>query len=306
MNNRPNPSQSLAASITRNSSLQTYYTIRLLVDRERVPDAYRAYAYFRWVDDLLDGELGSASEKASFLQRQRSLLDACYHGRITRDLCEEEELLLDLVRSDPSPTSGLHAYLYGMIEVMAFDVSRRGRLITQFELADYSRLLSTAVTEAIYYFIDHDKPVPPHDARFLSVTAAHIIHMLRDAYEDTEAGYYNLPGEFLHAHAISPWNLQSRAFRQWVQERVRLALYYFEAGRICISHDCSFRRRLAGCAYIARFEWMLRCIQHDGYCLRPEYANRKSLPAALWMLRLILANAFPISRLRPGPRKLAA
>ena len=43
-----------ASSITKAASKQTYYTIRFLVDRERVEDAYRAYAYFRWVDDVLD------------------------------------------------------------------------------------------------------------------------------------------------------------------------------------------------------------------------------------------------------------
>ena len=52
---KPNPM--LAASITKAASQQTYYTIRFLADRELVPDAYRAYAYFRWVDDALDAEL---------------------------------------------------------------------------------------------------------------------------------------------------------------------------------------------------------------------------------------------------------
>ena len=49
-------SQRLAAYITWAASKQTYYTIRFLVDRDRVPDAYRTYAYFRWVDDRLDQE----------------------------------------------------------------------------------------------------------------------------------------------------------------------------------------------------------------------------------------------------------
>ena len=47
-----------ASSITKAASKQTYYTIRFLVDRERVDDAYRAYGYFRWVDDVLDAEFG--------------------------------------------------------------------------------------------------------------------------------------------------------------------------------------------------------------------------------------------------------
>jgi hypothetical protein len=43
----------LASSITKAASKQTYYTIRYLVDRERVEDAYRTYGYFRWMDDIL-------------------------------------------------------------------------------------------------------------------------------------------------------------------------------------------------------------------------------------------------------------
>src|SRR5512137_1215090 len=55
--NQMNPSP--ASSITKSASKQTYYTIRFLVDRERVDDAYRAYGYFRWVDDILDADSGS-------------------------------------------------------------------------------------------------------------------------------------------------------------------------------------------------------------------------------------------------------
>jgi len=51
----------LASATTKSASRQTYYTIRFLVDRQRVEDAYRAYAYFRWVDDVLDGDALAAT-----------------------------------------------------------------------------------------------------------------------------------------------------------------------------------------------------------------------------------------------------
>ena len=56
MDTKLNTSQALAAAITKAASKQTYYTICLFVDREHVDDAYRAYGYFRWVDDVLDAE----------------------------------------------------------------------------------------------------------------------------------------------------------------------------------------------------------------------------------------------------------
>src|SRR5512141_1255876 len=64
----------LSDAITWEASKHTYYTIRLLVDRDRVDDAYRAYGYFRWVDDVLDADSGSSSERKAFLDRKKSLL----------------------------------------------------------------------------------------------------------------------------------------------------------------------------------------------------------------------------------------
>ena len=77
-----------ASLITKAASKQTYYTIRFMVDRDRIEDAFRAYGYFRWVDDVLDAESGSgfvlsegeASERLAFLERQKSLLERCYRG----------------------------------------------------------------------------------------------------------------------------------------------------------------------------------------------------------------------------------
>src|SRR5262245_58308553 len=74
-----------ASTITKAASKQTYYTIHFLVDRERVDDAYRAYAYFRWVDDTLDAEVASGSERSTFIERQKSLLERCFRGQVPRD-----------------------------------------------------------------------------------------------------------------------------------------------------------------------------------------------------------------------------
>ena len=84
-----------------------------------------------------------------------------------------------------------------MMAVMAFDADRRGRLISQAELNEYTHWLAVAVTEAMHYFIGHDCASPLGPTRYLAVTGAHITHMLRDALEDVEAGYYNLPAELV-------------------------------------------------------------------------------------------------------------
>jgi phytoene/squalene synthetase len=305
MNRKTNSSRSLAADITRTASAQTYYTIRFLVDRELVPDAYRAYAYFRWVDDILDAGTGSQADKFAFLERQQSLLEACYRMQAPVDLDEHEQLLADLIANDGENNSGLQSYLRNMMAVMAFDVKRRGRLITQAELAEYSRLLATAVTEALHYFIGHDCPPPCSEKRYRAVQGAHVVHMLRDALGDTSFGYINIPAEYLQAQDLSVQDTDQRAYREWVRARVKLARAYFNAGRDYLTQVKNLRCRLAGFAYMARFEWMLRTIERDGYRLRSAYPERKSLPAGLWMAWRTLTSIFGFHRLTLQPSALA-
>jgi phytoene/squalene synthetase len=201
----------LASSLTKAASEQTYYTVHFLVDRERVEDAYCAYGYFRWVDDVLDADSGSASERGAFLERQKALLESCYRGEPARDVDLKEQMLIDLVRHDQEKNSGLQSYLRNMMLVMDFDARRRGRVITQVELNDYTRWLAVAVTEAMHYFIGHGSFAPHDETRYLAVSAAHITHMLRDTAEDVQAGYYNIPREFLKALHIGPQDVSSVA-----------------------------------------------------------------------------------------------
>ena len=298
-------SGSLAASITKSASKQTYYTIRFFVDRDRVADAYRAYGYFRWVDDVIDEAGGSRAERTAFAYRQQALLVSCYRGELPEDLCEEEWMLVDLVRNDIEKNSGLQAYLRNMMDVMLFDAQRRGHAISQIELHEYSRKLGKAVTEALYYFIGYSDPSPRHEARYLAVTAAHITHMLRDATEDAESGYYNIPREYLATRDIMPNDVTSQAYREWVCGRVQLARWYFQLARECTAQVKNFRCRLAGFAYTARFEWMLEAIERDNYCLRSEYPERKSLLAGLWMAWHILISILRLPVIKDGTHKFA-
>jgi phytoene/squalene synthetase len=278
----------LAADITKAASRQTYYTIRFLVDRDRAADAFRAYGYYRWVDDVIDEESASVGERIAFVNRQKSLLDSCYRGRVPPGLSAQEWMLADLVRSDREKHSGLQIYLRNMMDVMAFDAERRGRIVTQAQLSDYTHKLAKAVTEAIHHFIGGG-PSPRGEASHLAVAAAHITHMLRDALEDVENGYFNVPREYLEARGISPRAVASPAYREWVRARVRLARACFAAGWEITARAKNWRCRLAGYAYTARFEWMLRALERDRFRLRPEYPERKGLAAGLWMGRRILA-----------------
>ena len=298
-------SQSLAAAITWAASTQTYFTIRFLVDRERVSDAYRAYAYFRWLDDELDRDGAQPAQRLAFVERQRARMDALYSGRpVDPARLPQEHLLDELVYSDYERNSGLQAYIRNMMAVMVFDAGRRGRLISARELTDYAGSLTLAVTEAMHYFIGHDDAAPRGRVRYLAVTAAHITHMLRDTLEDVPAGYYNIPREFLAVHGILAGEMESPAYRAWVQDRVHLARTYFKAGKANLAHVKSLRCRLAGYAYTARFETVLDVIERNDYRLQPSYPECKTPLAGLRMLASALWQALAPARPALPARRL--
>jgi phytoene/squalene synthetase len=279
---QPNPSR--AASITKAASKQTFYTILFLVDRGLVLDAYRAYGYFRWVDDRLDEGGMERFDRLAFVERQQMLIDCCYRSERPRCLTNEEAMLVELAQRDNEKQSGLQSYIRNMLAVMAFDAERRNRLISKQELNEYTRHLAVAVTEALHYFIGHGCKSPHDETRYLAVTAAHITHMLRDTLEDTEAGYFNIPREYIESQGIDPHEVGSDAYRKWVQSQVELARNYFRIGRDYLTQVENLRCRLAGYAYIARFDGVLDTIEQDGYRLRSEYPECKGLMAGTKMI----------------------
>jgi phytoene/squalene synthetase len=303
----------LASAMTREASSQTYYTIRFLVDRPLVDDAYRAYAYFRWLDDVLDAEAPTGSvasdveraERRRFLDRQQSLLDRCLRGGVPRDANRHEAMLVELVRHTEPMDAGLEAYLRNMMLVMDFDVRRRGRLVSHAELNEYTGWLATAVTEAMHYFIGNGAGAPHDETRYAAVSGAHILHMLRDTDVDVRAGYFNIPKELLETHSIGPADVDTDAYRAWVEDRVRLARAHFEAGRAYFARIESSRHRLAGLAYMARFEWLIETLEREGFRLRARYADGRSLATGLRMSWRVLTGMIGSEGLRSRSAPIA-
>jgi phytoene/squalene synthetase len=277
------PTAALAQTVTRDASKQTYYTIRLLVPCERRDDAFRAYAYFRWVDDLLDGDMLHPKEQHAFLTAQKELLSQCLQGRPPRNLCSEEWLLVDLTQGSMREDPGLMIYLQDMMAVMEFDVLRRNRRINRRELAWYSRRLATAVTEAVYTFIGDQNSAPRTVERYKAADAAHIVHMLRDLHEDLESGYINIPIEVLDGEQVDPAIISSDRVCTWVRERVETARVYFTAGETYLSMIENPRCRTAGAWYAARFTGVLDAIEREDYLLRRDYSDCKGVRTMLRM-----------------------
>ena len=276
----------LARSITWASSKQSYLTARLLADRDLADDCLRAYAYFRWADDMIDISLSSQVDRTDFMERQKALVDSLYLGERPDGLSPEEAMLADLIAHDRTPASGLCSFIRNFMAVIEFDAHRPGRLASRAELEAYTTCLATAVMDGLQYFIGNDQPYPRTHNRNLAVTGAHLTHMLRDMCEDLPAGLVNIPAEYLEAHRLDRNEMNTEPMRAWVQEQVVLARMCFEEGKIYIDSLQNLRCKLAGVWYCARFECVLDLIERDGFRLRAQYPERHGLKVWLEMARL--------------------
>lgn len=276
----------LARSITRSGSIQTYVTAWMMVDRDLVDDFFRAYAYFRWIDDVIDISSSSDNERIRFISKQRELIDSLYQNKLLQTLSEEEEMLRDLIKHDRGDNSGLQSFIRNMFAIIEFDSYRKGRLISYDELDWYVNTLGKSVTDGLLYFIGNDNSYPDMDNRYEAGIAAHITHLLRDMHQDVADGFINIPKEYLETNSISHNQMDHHAYKDWVRGRVNLAREYFVSGKHYLNGLESLRSKIAGYWYCARFEVVLDTIENDGYSLREEYRERRRISTWLKMIWL--------------------
>lgn len=272
-----NRSAELARTITRSSSKQSYYTARLMVDKHLELDCYRAYGYFRWIDDIVDIECRTQDERLAFIDRQNKLVASLYRGERPNGLIPEEEILVDLIQNDIDKSFRLESFIHNFLAIIEFDAERKGRQITQFELDWYANTLGKAVTDGILYFVSNDYDYPGSEQRYLAATGAHITHMLRDFVEDYQAGYFNIPEGVIEQTNYKKSILTSNRMRTWVKSRVDLARQYFMDGKKYLDKLPLLRSRIVGYWYCARFEHLLKVIEQDDYVLQDSYKKGNTL-----------------------------
>ena len=272
-----NRSADLARRITRASSKQSYYTTRLMVDQDMKDDCYRAYGYFRWVDDVVDVECRTKKDRLAFIQRQKKLTESLYHADHPGNLSPEEEILADLIQNDRGNCSRLRSYIQNFIAIIAFDAQRKGRRITQRELDWYASTLGKAVTDGIQYFVCNQYSYPESEARYLAAKGAHLTHMLRDMAEDIQSGYINIPDVEIEISTENLHWFHSPKMQTWVKTQTKLAQQYFSEGKRYLDELPVLRCRIVGYWYCARFEHLLETIERDRYVLRSKYSKPKKI-----------------------------
>lgn len=272
-----NNTAKLARSITWESSKQTFFTGWLVIDRDLIDDFFRAYAYFRWLDDVIDVTSTSDEQRISFMKQQTELIDRLYAGERPGDLGTEEQMLADLIANDRGENSGLQSFIRNMLAIIDFDAYRKGRSVSREELIWYSDSLSKSVTDGMQYFISNGYPYPGGSNRYSAAYGAHITHLLRDTVPDTAEGFINIPAEYMEAHNIGPNDIDSPPYQAWVKERVAEARRCFHEGKRYLDELDVLRCKIAGYWYSIRFEAVLDTVEGDNYILRAEYVERSKI-----------------------------
>jgi phytoene/squalene synthetase len=270
----------LAKTITWAGSKQTYIIGQLMVDKSLKKDFFLAYAYFRWIDDVIDISSESQEERITFIKRQRDLIDQLYKNKKLEDLTPEEKIIAKLISHDKTENSGLKSFILNMFAVIEFDVYRKNRNISQKELTWYLDTLGKSVIDGLLYFIGNDHNYPNTKNKYHAVIGAHITHLLRDMLQDIDNGFINIPNEYLKTHDISPEDINKNRFKAWVESRVKTARNYFLEGKRYLDSLGVLRSKLVGYWYIARFEGVLNIIEQDKYKLRYDY-NEHRKPATI-------------------------
>lgn len=267
----------LAKKITKSSSIQTYYTIILLTDKNLVNDCFKAYAYFRWLDDEIDIELNSKSKRLLFIKRQKRIINDLYKQKKVSELSLEERIIDELIKSDTSKNSKLKSFIINFLKIIEFDADRKARIINQKELDWYSDTLGKAVTDCLQYFIGNQKHYQTSKDQYKAATAAHITHMLRDLNKDVTNGYINLPKEYLTKSKLKPDDNDNPIYQRLIKERVLQARDYFKSGKQYLDKLSVLRCKLAGYWYCFRFEQTLEKIEQDKFRLRKNYSRGRDL-----------------------------
>ncbi len=282
----------LAKSITKKASKQTYYTARYMVDRNLVDDFFRAYAYFRWVDDMIDETLESQKERFSFIKKQRELIDALYQKQTPNSLSAHEEIIAVLIEHDQKVNSKLQSFIRNMFAIVEFDAYRKGQIITEKQLEWYTNCVAKSTTDGLQYFIGNNHEYPIDEHQYFAAKGAHIVHLLRDTVEDLQNGFINIPKERIKLHGIDLSQIESPAFRAWVRERTAKAREYFKKGKHYLETLSIYRCKTVGLWYCARFETILNQIENENYLLKSTYGEKGKSSRLLRMARLTIAAPF--------------
>jgi len=277
-----------AEQITQKESATLYYLAKLLFNWGTLPIFCLVYAYFRWLDDVLDAPHQSNLTMREIISRQTELLANLYQSRDVSLQNQAEEMLQLAIEYDVAHKNYLQNYIMEMFHALEFDAHRRYQSCSHSLLNEYSKNLGQSYTRVLQAFTHApNTQFLATDNVYQAGIAAHQAHILRDFYNDIALGYYNISAEDMAKWGWSVNDLAEVDLHEWVQEIVTTAYSSFLTGLQGFSQVKNKRFRFLGYAMSIQYIFILETIQCDDYQLRRCYqpSNRDKGRMLLWALK---------------------
>jgi phytoene/squalene synthetase len=267
-----------ARRVTKETTSFGYWVGRAFFRPELNLILFTAYAYFRWLDDIIDQENISREAASRLVARQRSLTRAWYAGSDPFPSNQFEALLQGAIEYDRMSEYRLHHMIHCFLSALAWDAERRHTIVTQQDLDRYSLHLGRAYAEGLLFGLGLNPVCSDYRGpRDLCGTAAHLTHLLRDLFIDLELGYVNISSRDMERFCIDIADPELRGTKQWVMFTIERAHTLFLQGRRHRDGLPTMRARLVFDIACLRYLWTLKRIKN--MWLRAEILPRpKSSP----------------------------
>jgi phytoene/squalene synthetase len=228
----PKPLGKRTGETVKTVSPFSYYFGRLFFVSERREILYKAYGYFRWLDDIVDQAAIPRQQADEIIQRQSQLIAAWYEGRDSLQGQDTESLMKDVIQCNRPLGCPLRPMARGFLDALSWDVQRRYTIVEQEALDRYSQLLGCSYAHGLLFGFG----LSPVESRYQTIVylggvASHLSHMIRDYEEDRELGYINISREALRRFQIDLDESQSANVRRWKRSLARKACAMFREAR---------------------------------------------------------------------------
>ena len=214
------------ANILENPGVSTKKSIDSLFFPNRIHRTVCIYAYFRYVDDIIDSTVISLNEKREFLKRQRSLLNHWYKRESAEEIINEYENIAQvLVAKDLIFTTQIKSYLFRLLDSMEYDLERQesGTIFSREQIRIYNMELFLSNCQ-LFFLGFTGRTIDESKALLGLMDMSNEYATIKDLEEDIKAGIIKISIEDIDAYKLVVKNRRlviDDNLKKWFEDKKR-------------------------------------------------------------------------------------
>lgn len=214
-----------ARIIAKNTSPKATFILDRFVSKDKREYLNLCYAYLRWVDDFIDDPEIPLSEKRTFANRQKSLIESYKNNFIHKPRTIEEYFLYYFIEfAVKNDSDVLIDSVYQMVDTISWDIDRleEDGAFTKEQLNNYINIQSESFFNILYFF-STEKGSRKHLNNYSSILNTMTrLYMIRDLKEDIDTGFINISKEDIMSYNLDINNLKTdKNLSLWIEDQIR-------------------------------------------------------------------------------------